>query len=168
MPEASLQPRTYLFVPGTRPDRFGKALASGADAVILDLEDAVAPVDKDAARQAIVNWFMSAAPADRARSVVRINDAGSAWFDHDLRALRDSGVTAILLPKAETAQQIAAAPAPGRTDPRGAAAQRRGGGLGAARAGCRCCLAGRRPARRPLVDRPVVLQAQRTLGLARH
>ena len=41
-------PVTYLFVPGNRPDRFGKALASGADAVIIDLEDAVTPEDKRA------------------------------------------------------------------------------------------------------------------------
>ena len=49
-------PRTYLFVPGNRPERFAKALASGADAVVLDLEDAVAPAAKDAARDAIAQW----------------------------------------------------------------------------------------------------------------
>ena len=46
-------PQTYLFVPGNRPERFAKALASGADRIILDLEDAVAPGDKAAARAAI-------------------------------------------------------------------------------------------------------------------
>ena len=51
MSAASHIPRTYLFVPGTRPERFAKALASGADAVILDLEDAVAADDKALARQ---------------------------------------------------------------------------------------------------------------------
>ena len=49
-------PRTYLFVPGNRPERFAKALASGADAVVLDLEDAVAADDKDAARDAVARW----------------------------------------------------------------------------------------------------------------
>ena len=44
---------TYLFVPGDRPDRFAKALASGADVVVLDLEDAVAPAAKDTARAAV-------------------------------------------------------------------------------------------------------------------
>jgi citrate lyase subunit beta/citryl-CoA lyase len=107
MPETSPPPRTYLFVPGTRPERFAKALASGADAVVLDLEDAVAAADKDSARQAIVNWFLGASPGDRARIVVRINDAGSAWFADDLLALREAGATGVLLPKAETAQQIA-------------------------------------------------------------
>lgn len=45
--------RSYLFVPGARPDRFAKALGAGADAVIIDLEDAVAPGDKDSARAAV-------------------------------------------------------------------------------------------------------------------
>ena len=107
MLEAPTQPRTYLFVPGTRPERFGKALASGADAVILDLEDAVAADDKAAARQMITNWLMGASPADRSRIVVRINDAESAWFADDLQALRQAGATSVLLPKAESAQQIA-------------------------------------------------------------
>ena len=47
--------RSYLFVPGNRPERFDKALASGADVVILDLEDAVAPDAKAAAREAITS-----------------------------------------------------------------------------------------------------------------
>jgi citrate lyase subunit beta / citryl-CoA lyase len=101
-------PRTYLFVPGTRPERFAKALGSGADAVILDLEDAVAPDDKPLARQAIANWLRGASSADRARTVVRINDAHSAWYADDLPALRDAGATCVMLPKAESADQIAA------------------------------------------------------------
>ena len=108
MSDPSMQARTYLFVPGTRPERFGKALASGADVVILDLEDAVAAGDKATARHAIAKWFVEAAPDDRARIVVRINDAGSPWFADDLLALREAGATGVLLPKAESAQQIAA------------------------------------------------------------
>jgi citrate lyase subunit beta/citryl-CoA lyase len=108
MSNLSNLPRTYLFVPGTRPERFGKALASGADAVVLDLEDAVAADDKAAARAAIVEWFHSATSAERSRIVVRINDAGSTWFDADLAALRDAGVARVLLPKAELAQQVSA------------------------------------------------------------
>lgn len=108
MAQAPTPARTYLFVPGTRPERFAKALASGADVVVLDLEDAVAADDKAAARGSIADWFIGAAPADRARVVVRINDAGSAWFADDLQALRAAGVTGVLLPKAESAQQIAA------------------------------------------------------------
>ena len=67
-------PRTYLFVPGNRPERFAKALASGADAVVLDLEDAVAADAKANARAAVNAWAAAADPSDRARAVVRIND----------------------------------------------------------------------------------------------
>jgi len=101
-------PRTYLFVPGTRPERFGKALASGADCVVLDLEDAVAADDKQRARDGIARWFTDATPAERARIVVRINDAASAWFSDDLRTLQDCGCAQVLLPKAEETWQIAA------------------------------------------------------------
>ena len=60
--ESLLPARTYLFVPGTRPERFDKALASGADRVVLDLEDAVAADDKASARSAIATWLRAAAP----------------------------------------------------------------------------------------------------------
>ena len=108
MSDPSSAARTYLFVPGTRPERFGKALASGADAVVLDLEDAVAQEDKAAARRNITDWLRTAAPVDRARCVVRINDAASDWFADDLAALQGTDVAQILLPKAEQAPQIKA------------------------------------------------------------
>ena len=101
-------PRTYLFVPGNRPERFAKALASGADAVVLDLEDAVAPVAKGEARDAIANWSREAAEGDRARIVVRINDAQSSAFAVDLQLLRDTNVLNVMLPKAESAAQVEA------------------------------------------------------------
>jgi citrate lyase subunit beta/citryl-CoA lyase len=108
MPDAMLlPPRTYLFVPGTRPERFGKALASGADRVVLDLEDAVAADDKASARSAIATWLQGATPAGRSRIVVRINDAGSPWFTADLAALGDVPLISVLLPKAESAAQVA-------------------------------------------------------------
>ena len=98
--------RTYLFVPGARPDRFGKALDSGTDAVVLDLEDAVAPEHKTVARAQVVGWLQTIAPGDRARCVVRINDSTSDWFADDLTALLGTGVTQIMLPKTEQAQQV--------------------------------------------------------------
>jgi citrate lyase subunit beta/citryl-CoA lyase len=101
-------PRTYLFVPGNRPDRFGKALASGADAVVLDLEDAVAADGKDAARDAVRAWAADATPADRARVVVRTNDLGSPHAAADLAAVAEAGITAIMLPKTESADDVAA------------------------------------------------------------
>jgi len=98
--------RTYLFVPGDRPDRFDKALASGADAVVLDLEDAVAPQAKDAARAAVARRLAAAGP-DLERLVVRINDEASPAFADDLAALRAGGARAVMLPKAERPQTVA-------------------------------------------------------------
>ena len=89
-------PRAYLFVPGDRPERFGKARASGADAVIVDLEDAVAPVAKAHARDALAAALDESAPL-----VVRINAAGTPWFADDLELCRHPGVAAVMLPKAE-------------------------------------------------------------------
>ena len=103
-----MAPRTYLFVPGNRPERFAKALASGADAVIFDLEDAVADDAKTAARDAIANWARAAAPAERARAVVRVNAAASAEHPHDLRMLHDAGLALVMLPKAESVAQLEA------------------------------------------------------------
>ena len=107
MSEVLRSPRTYLFVPGNRSERFAKALATGADAVVLDLEDAVAAEDKARARDSITAWLSTAVPAERARIVIRINDAGSAWFVDDLRALLSAGATQVMLPKAESAQHVA-------------------------------------------------------------
>lgn len=104
-----MDPRTYLFVPGDRPDRFAKALASGADAIVLDLEDAVAPAAKGRARDAVAQWALHAAQAERARVVVRINDAASDAFAEDLRMLRGSQITTVMLPKAESPAQVDAA-----------------------------------------------------------
>lgn len=114
---ARTHPRTYLFVPGNRPDRFSKAFEAGADAVIIDLEDAVAPEQKDAARAALASWCGAAHPYP-ARPVVRINDDASPWFAADLALLRTLGPCDVMLPKAESAQQldrVAAALAPGTT-----------------------------------------------------
>ncbi len=89
-------PRAYLFVPGDRPERYAKARASGADAVIVDLEDAVAPEAKVRARDALAAALDEAAPL-----VVRINARGTPWFADDLELCRHPGVAAVMLPKAE-------------------------------------------------------------------
>jgi len=100
-------PFTYLFVPGNRPERFDKALASGADRVILDLEDAVAPGDKAGARSAIAAWLEQYAAA-RDRILVRINDAGTTWHVEDLHLMRQIQPCVVMLPKCEDEHQIAA------------------------------------------------------------
>lgn len=92
-------PRSYLFVPGDRPERFEKALATEADAVVLDLEDAVATPAKAAARDAVGALLASLQEPDRI--VVRINDESTPWFDADLALLRHGNATAVMLPKAE-------------------------------------------------------------------
>jgi citrate lyase subunit beta/citryl-CoA lyase len=100
-------PRTYLFVPGNRPERFAKALAGAADAVVLDLEDAVAVDDKSSAREAVAAQLAGMSPEARSRVVVRINDVASDGFTMDLRMLLSSGGVHVMLPKAESAAQIA-------------------------------------------------------------
>ncbi len=97
--------RSYLFVPGNRPERFAKAFESGADAVIVDLEDAVAPDQKDAARASLAAWH-AGRRAGPAQLVVRINDDASPWFADDLALLRGLGLSTVMLPKTESAQQL--------------------------------------------------------------
>jgi citrate lyase subunit beta/citryl-CoA lyase len=94
--------RSYLFVPGNRPDRFEKAQQSGADAVILDLEDAVHGADKDQAREAVATWLSHTRPV-----YVRINGADTPWFERDLELVGLPGVLGVVLPKAEQPEQIA-------------------------------------------------------------
>lgn len=96
-------PRSLLFVPATRPERVAKAFASGADSVILDLEDAVPPGDKDSARAAMMVALDPARPV-----IVRVNGAGSPWYDRDVAACLHAGVAAVMLPKAETAAEVRA------------------------------------------------------------
>lgn len=93
--------RSLLFVPGSRPDRFDKADAAGADAIVLDLEDAVAPADKDSAREAIRRWLRP-----QKKAVIRINAADTPWFADDLSLLSRPGVAAVMLPKAERIEDL--------------------------------------------------------------
>lgn len=99
MPRAA---RSLLFVPGSRPDRFDKAMAAGADAVVVDLEDAVAAPDKSRAREALAAWV-----APERAVIVRINGADTDWFRDDLALCARPGVAAVMLPKAERADDIA-------------------------------------------------------------
>jgi citrate lyase subunit beta/citryl-CoA lyase len=96
-------PIAPLFVPGNRPERFAKAAESGADAIILDLEDSVAPDLKDVARSYVTGHAIRSCSV-----IVRVNARGTAWFDADLAALASISCTAVMLPKAETAADLAA------------------------------------------------------------
>ncbi|MBY5377271.1 CoA ester lyase [Rhizobium leguminosarum] len=86
---------TPLFVPGDRPERFEKAAASGADAVILDLEDAVAPERKALARRSLATGFTDL-PV-----IVRVNGLGTPWHAEDMDAASKLPLAAIIVPKAE-------------------------------------------------------------------
>lgn len=96
----------FLFVPGDRPERFAKAVAAGADAVIIDLEDAVSASAKESARQGLVD----ASPAINSASpvFVRINAFGTPWHDADLAAVAALAIDGIVLPKAERVTDVAA------------------------------------------------------------
>ncbi len=100
-------PLTWLYVPGDRPDRFDKAAGSGADVVIVDLEDAVAPAHKDQARDNAVGWLATARPAS---VEVRVNAVGTPWAAEDLAALTDTpALRAVRLPKVESSAGVLAA-----------------------------------------------------------
>ena len=97
---------TFLFVPGNRPERFAKALDSGAAAVIFDMEDAVAPDDKEAARNAIRTAWPSLSAEQKKRLVIRSNSPGSPFYSADLILAQELRVTCLLIPKAESMDQI--------------------------------------------------------------
>jgi citrate lyase subunit beta / citryl-CoA lyase len=99
-------PLTWLYVPGDRPERFAKALASEADVVIVDLEDAVAPGHKGAARENVRALLASAAPKP---VTIRINDVRSQWGAADLAMLREAAnLAGIRVPKVESAEDVRA------------------------------------------------------------
>jgi citrate lyase subunit beta/citryl-CoA lyase len=92
--------RSKLFVPGTRPDLFPKAFASAADAISLDLEDAVAEGDKDRARSEVAAFLRSeAARASSKQWIVRCNAPESAHFEADVEALLGTGLDQLNIPK---------------------------------------------------------------------
>lgn len=95
--------RSLLFVPADRPERFVKAAQSGADAIILDLEDSVAPERKAVARNAVMDWLAAGPPVT---TFVRINPLDSQHVDADLQAMSDVRPAGIVLPKAEGAASI--------------------------------------------------------------
>jgi len=97
--------RSLLFVPADRPERFAKAAASGADAIILDLEDSVAPERKAFGREAIAEWLAS--PRDCV-AFVRVNPLDGDHTRADLVAALPAAPDGIMLPKAEGAADIQA------------------------------------------------------------
>lgn len=97
----NILPRSYLFVPGDRPERFAKAAAAGADCVILDLEDAVLPEAKSEARAHVEAWLSAGN-----RAAVRINGLDTPWHSADMALSALPGLTALILPKAEAGADL--------------------------------------------------------------
>jgi len=97
--------RSLLFVPGHQPERFDKACRSGADAVVLDLEDAVPPDAKDAARGMVGHWLaaqaLGADAAARPQIAVRVNAADTAWHAQEMAMCRAGGLRRLRLPKVQ-------------------------------------------------------------------
>jgi citrate lyase subunit beta / citryl-CoA lyase len=102
--------RSALFVPAANVRALEKARGLAADVIILDLEDAVAPEEKDAARARAVDAVPGYAPRE---TVIRVNAAGSPWHAADLEAAGRSGAHAVLLPKLAGPGEIAAAQSAG-------------------------------------------------------
>ena len=95
--------RSFLFAPGNHVRRVEKALTLGADAVILDLEDAVANAEKAATRAAVVEAFRR---PRRCQGYVRVNSLGTQWCHGDFLAVASAGVDGIVLPKVESASDL--------------------------------------------------------------
>lgn len=97
--------RSFLFVPASRPERFAKALESGADCVILDLEDAVAPDQKCAARDRMADRLPAFTREQLARTLVRVNAADTPWHAQDLDLVAHwigRGLAGAMVPKSES------------------------------------------------------------------
>ena len=105
MTAAMPQPRSLLFVPGNRPERFDKAAESGADFVCIDLEDAVAPDAKAEARDAVVAYLNDTA---HTHVGVRINSPGTQYIDADQDALEALDMPFVMVPKVDTATELEA------------------------------------------------------------
>jgi len=97
--------KSLLFVPGNRPERFDKALASGADTVCIDLEDAVAPQLKAEARGIVADRLKTAPDP---RFGVRINSPATTLWEADCDALAGLPLAYVMIPKVESAEQVAA------------------------------------------------------------
>jgi citrate lyase subunit beta/citryl-CoA lyase len=102
--------RSKLFVPGTRPELFAKALAGAADAISLDLEDAVSEPRKDEARETVRQFLEGGdAASSRKTLIVRVNAMDTPHFERDVAAVARTGVQLINLPKPQSPAHVRAA-----------------------------------------------------------
>jgi len=96
--------RSYLYVPGDQPAKLARALDRGADALIVDLEDAVAPAGKEAARTAVAQWLSGLASASSSRVWVRINPG--AWGHADAAAVVPHSPAGLVVAKTESVREL--------------------------------------------------------------
>ena len=107
--ENAIRPRrSFIFAPGLRPEMYPKALASGADIVCVELEDGVAPKDKDEARRSALKLFESPQADDGVERIVRINCLRDAFGLADVQAVlaTDTPPPALMLPKVKTPDEV--------------------------------------------------------------
>jgi len=97
---------SFLFVPANQPERYGKALASGADGVIIDLEDAVGLDDKAKARELLKNTWSSISVEEKKRVIIRCNAPGSSFYAADLVLAKELQVRHLMIPKTESPDHI--------------------------------------------------------------
>jgi citrate lyase beta subunit len=104
--------RSKLFVPGSRPELFSKAMASAADAISIDLEDAVVEARKSEARGIVASWLKERKRGDSNKLViVRVNAMDTLHFEEDIAAVVQAGIDIVNLPKPESADAVHAASA---------------------------------------------------------
>lgn len=102
--------RSFIFAPGNKPDMFPKAMATGADIMCIDLEDAIAPQHKEQARAATLDWFATAELDDAVECMVRINPPRTPDGMKDVQAILDSAKAppALMLAKVKSPAEVIA------------------------------------------------------------
>lgn len=98
----SAEPRSWLFVPADSEKKISRALECGADAIIFDLEDSVAPAAKATAREMVKQLT----PSDSSQLWVRVNPFASEWHKEDLEVFANSAIHGVVLPKAESGSDV--------------------------------------------------------------
>ncbi len=96
----------FLFVPGTRPERFAKALASGTDGVFIDLEDSVAEDEKEVARNLLRMAWSEFTQEQKKRLVIRTNAPNSKHYLQDMVLAKELAISCVMIPKSESGDQI--------------------------------------------------------------
>lgn len=98
--------RSWMFVPGHRQRMIDKAMGLSVDAIMLDIEDGVAPGEKESARTLIGGALGRERPPNSPARFVRINDIGHARMDADLKAVLRKGLNGLVLPKVDTPEEV--------------------------------------------------------------